>query len=742
MSGSRARKDTPAVSAQVIGRDRVSSIDQFEPGPIAKGAGKIGDDGATTVSNVIQPEAAERLFTMAGAIEPPYSLEALNNLYEHSNALRQNIDAYATNIDAFGHHFVPVVDFDADDADARIADSIYEKRLRDLEDPNIPRPSMPVRPTPDEVQAEKRRLTEEMRIEKRRLERFFDFACESMSFTTLRRRLRNDYELLGNAYIEVLRNGAGEIAEFTYIPGYTMRITQADVDLTPVETKRKISEFDYEKVTRERHLRKYVQVVEGRLAFFKDLGDPRIISKKSGIVFPSIEALKGADASDVPATEIMHFRVHSGRSAYGIPRWIGALLSVLGSRQAEEVNSLYFDNKGVPPLAILVSGGKLGQATVKRLESFVENEIKGRRNFHKILVLEAESQGQSLDSGGTTKIALEPLTAAQHNDALFQQYDVRNMDKIGMVFRLPRLLRGDVQDVNRATAEAALEFAEQQVFSPEREEFDFTINRRILSELNAKFWTFRSNAPVMRNPGDLSTAIALLVEKGVLTPGEGRDLCAGVFGKPLAEIDAAWTKQPLQVTLAGMVADDEQGQPWTGDDIPPGARRSAYGDLDGDGTDDTGKKDSASQIQLTRTALGDVVSVNEARRAHGLDVVKKPDGSADPDGDLPINEYRARRQGAPKLGVQPPAPRAKGRSRYTLADLTRGDGIPTGSRGARTESVESFAKKLLRLKNAIVAAQENEATKKFVLAKIDEMRAGDGFDPAFLRQVFPLSIGS
>ena len=42
---------------------------------------------------------------------------------------------------------------------------------------------------------------------------------------------------------------------------------------------------------------------------------------------------------------------HSPRSPYGVPRWVGTLLSVLGSRQMEEVNYLYFENKSVPPMA-------------------------------------------------------------------------------------------------------------------------------------------------------------------------------------------------------------------------------------------------------------------------------------------------------------------------------------------------------------------------------------------------------
>ena len=57
--------------------------------------------------------------------------------------------------------------------------------------------------------------------------------------------------------------------------------------------------------------------------------------------------------------------------------------SVLGSRQAEEVNFLYFENKSVPPLALLVSGGRLSAQSIPRIESFIENHIRGKRNFHK-----------------------------------------------------------------------------------------------------------------------------------------------------------------------------------------------------------------------------------------------------------------------------------------------------------------------------------------------------------------------
>ena len=66
-------------------------------------------------------EASSELFTSAGALEPPYDPLALCLLMEHSNSLRQNVDAYAVNIDGFGHRPEPAIDFEDKDADERVA---------------------------------------------------------------------------------------------------------------------------------------------------------------------------------------------------------------------------------------------------------------------------------------------------------------------------------------------------------------------------------------------------------------------------------------------------------------------------------------------------------------------------------------------------------------------------------------------------------------------------------------------
>ena len=327
--------------------------------------------GAKTQDPASRPggEDLSAAFASVGAIEPPYDPEALCLLTEHSNSLRQNVDAYATNIDGFGHRFEPAIDFDADDADDRIADSIYLERLAARDRGELPADSQ-LQPTTEEVTERKRELVQLARIERARLESFFDFCCFDHSFVDLRRRTRQDLEVSGNAFWEVLRDGRGEIARLVYVPSYSVRLMPLDLDPVEVEDRVRVSSVAFDTVSTRRRLRRYVQIQGFERVYFKSFGDPRIVSRKTGGVFADAESLVDTDPGDGPATELVHFSVHSPRSPYGVPRWVGTMLAVLGSRQMEEVNYLYFENKSVPPLALLVSGGRLSEASVPRIERF------------------------------------------------------------------------------------------------------------------------------------------------------------------------------------------------------------------------------------------------------------------------------------------------------------------------------------------------------------------------------------
>lgn len=547
----------------------------------------IGRDG-TEQSNVLETdEATRRLFSHRGAVEPPIDPVTLAHLFEMSGALRSNIDAYAMNIDGFGHTLKPTIDLDADDTFDKVKQAILEERIlgvgvdvspevqakrllhKELDAPNIGNDGVPtgagdqddfdvVEPTDQDVQARIASISREMLREKMRLDRFFDFCCVDESFTSLRKRTRQDLELLGNAYWEVLRNANGDIVQFTYIPSFTMRLLPQEKSTVEVKVPIRVTPITEAAETLRRRFRTFLQVVESKsktVVYFKEFGDPRVTSSKTGYIYDTEKDMLAAERDAVKATEVIHFKVHNSRTPYGVPRWISEMISVLGNRNADEINLAYFENRAIPPMILTVSGGgRLGKDSVTRFENYFKNQLRGKRHHHSIAILEADTPSIMGATGtGNVKIDVIKLRDAQQEDAMFLKYRETNTEAIGSVFRVPKLLRGDVRDFNRATAETALEFAESQVFAPLRQDFDFIINRSILADFGVRFWSFESNGPDFSNPEDLLRNANEASRAGYLTPNELRKIASKGFRLPFEPVDDAWAdERPLAMTLEGL----------------------------------------------------------------------------------------------------------------------------------------------------------------------------------------------
>jgi PBSX family phage portal protein len=525
-----------------------------------------------------EPDRQQSLFQSSGALMPLYDPVGLAIIFENSSCLRSCVDAMVTNIDSFGQQFIPLIDLTQPNANELIRNALRIERKHGKKFADLEHLGKDDEPSDKEVEDRRKILEVEIAEERARLETFFENCTVDRPFAGpegLRGLTRADLEIQGNAYWEILRDSFGQVSQLNHVPATSVRLWPLDDENTETTITERVSLLTTKKKTVRKKYRRFVQCWEAntKVAYFKEYGDPRCISATTGRVYvdrDDLQAKEGKDgATALEATELFWFKISSQRTAYGAPRWIGTLLAVLGNRQSEEGNFIYFENRSVPPLAVLVSGGRLHSDSVKKLESHIENNIKGARNNHKILILEAERvDSQAIGAAGAgaaaqarMKIEIVPLTDSQQKDALFQGYDERNTDKVGQSFRLPRLLRGDVRDFNRSTAEASIDFAEVQVFGPIRQEFDWRINKRILAEMGVKYHNFRSNAPAVRDPAALSLIIERLVKANVLTPEEARTLSTGVFNHELPVIDSPWVKQPIALSLAGRQIEDNKATP-------------------------------------------------------------------------------------------------------------------------------------------------------------------------------------
>ena len=490
-------------------------------------------DGASTPSGASKALPEETVFDSVydQTVEPPYDMMTLARLVEQSSELGQVVEAMETNIEGLGHRLLPRV-------------------------------------TKPETE-EGKRLFEAERIF---LTNFFDTVSLGGSFTTLRRRMRRDLEITGNAYIEVMRNARGAIVGLQTIPSYQVRLSLEDSFFTMAEVPQVVRtleggiELDSRIVYKR--FRRFVQgqmmaIGAGakqatRLRWFKAFGDPSVIHAETGqyIEPEDVEDWKGT-GEPIPeglrANEVIHVKLYSARTPYGVPRWIGNLLAVLGARSAEEVNYTTLKNNNIPSMVVSVSNGRLTEGTIDRIEHFVETQIRGSSNYSRFLLLEGEGAFEGEDSGHV-KIDIQPLSQQQHTDALFSQYITKNVESIRRAFRLPPIFVGATDDYNKSTAEASRRLADEQVFAPERDEVDWMINNLILADLGVLYHRFQSRTPNVTDNFELIQMLANAERTGGITPRISRSIVEDVFAGAVDSPDLDPVKfdpdVPFSLTMA------------------------------------------------------------------------------------------------------------------------------------------------------------------------------------------------
>lgn len=463
-----------------------------------------------------------------GLVEPPYHLLTLCTLRENSTELGQCIDAMITNIEGFGYRLTLVDE-------------------KDLKNPEAIR-------------------------EKSKIKTFLDNINFDDDITSLREDTRRDLEDCGNSFWEFIpyKNKDG-VSSIQKLEAHQVRLASLDKNFTSVDLKFYNPETkQIEERTFKKKFRRYVQIVNQNKVYFKEWGDPRPISKNDGKVIPKTELID-AKKKGLLANEVFHFKIKSNRSPYGLPRYIGNLFSIYGSRSADEINFVTFENNNIPSMIVMVSNGALTQGSINRVKDFINNHVKGSQNRSSFLILEAEPADDGAINPGTMKMEIKDLSNSQKEDQLFQNYDANNADKIRRCFRLPPIFVGKSADYNRATAQESRKLADEQVFGPERRKFDKIMNKILIQAFGMKYHVFKSNSANVTNDEDLVKIISGGEKTGGVTPNLAREVIGDVLNKDIPPYDPDKIdfdpNIPMSLTIVN-AAKASAGSPATGKIAP------------------------------------------------------------------------------------------------------------------------------------------------------------------------------
>ena len=305
-----------------------------------------------------------------------------------------------------------------------------------------------------------------------------------------------------------------------------------------------------------RYFRRFIQRVGSQTIYFKEFGDPRKLNSTTGRYGSGPEATR--------ATEIIHLSLWSGTDAYGVPRWIGQLPSVLGTREAELTNLQFFRDNAVPAMAVLVGGGSLTQESLDAISSMFERK-RGRESMNRVMVLEAMGSLETAPENGqipAPRMELRPLSDDRQSDALFSMYEENGYKKIRSSFRLPPLFVGLSEDTTYASAGASLTMTEAQVFSPERNRSDEIFQDKILVdfETDVPYWRFRSNPTRLVNPESVTKAVSEYEKVGAMTPNLAIQFMNETFGTKVPAIMEEWADVPWLLSQK-MLGIDSGNQP-------------------------------------------------------------------------------------------------------------------------------------------------------------------------------------
>lgn len=204
---------------------------------------------------------------------------------------------------------------------------------------------------------------------------------------------------------------------------------------------------------------------------------------------------------DGKTKERVHYMIHFKKNAqtslhYGFSDKTSVFNLVRQSYLADQYNINFFSNGGQPAWAILITGGKLSKAGYDKIKEFIENNLKGVGNAHKMLFISLPNE--------KAQIKLAPLSKAI--DEQFLSLSEKTQYRIAQYMQVhPKLLGLSVGGNfgGGSAGVADLKLFLETVYVPEARYICDVINRFIYQEFGA-YAEFNLNRMNISNEKDLA----------------------------------------------------------------------------------------------------------------------------------------------------------------------------------------------------------------------------------------------
>jgi PBSX family phage portal protein len=383
------------VTLDQIEKDSTKSyIDPFSISPdeffkvygktMGKNAVRRAKYASTKYDSGLEGSGSKQIYTNISAYDlleatvPPHDILSLAQLYDKSSWNYAAINAKAANVIGLGYNLVP-----SPMMNYKLQKVSGKKKLSDT-----------------------RNKLELKRLE---LEMWIDSLNNSYTFSQTLTNSYIDYQATGNGYIEIGRISVGPkkglIGYIGHIPSSTMRV--------------------------RRFHDGFVQMVEGRVRFFRNYGDD------------STPDPLGLDQSP---NEIIHLKNYSPTNTYyGVPDIIASMNAVAGDEFAQRYNLDLFEHKAAPRYVIIAKGANLSDRAQARILEFLQSGLKGKNHRSIYIPLPADRDGNK------TEFRFEPVETSIQ-DSSFDNYRKSNRDEILAVHRVPASKLGIIESSSAAAS--------------------------------------------------------------------------------------------------------------------------------------------------------------------------------------------------------------------------------------------------------------------------------------------------